>query len=212
MLGMPLSFVAAVRFIDVPDALATFWVVVLIVAAAQGPTYRIQRLAAGAAGYAGVLLILRPEGNFVGKGVVFALAMGACFAGYLYLTDVLSSECTATNLFHSALWVFASLSLRMGFVWKNPSMTAWVAMGAVGVLGLFALYALDLAIRLGGTAVIIPALFFQPVFALLCRTGFERFGLHAEIGVTVISIATIAAIVTPVGRALPSGTHQTGLS
>ena len=119
--------------------------------------------------------------------------MGACFAGYLCLTDALSSEGAAANLFHSALWVFTVLSVRMPFVWKSPSMGVWAAMAAIGVLGLFALCTLDLAIRIGGTSVFIPALFLQPVFALLCSSGFGGFGFRAELSAAVILIATIVA-------------------
>ena len=77
MLGMPLSFVAAARVMDVPDDLAMFWLVPLTVLAVPGIPQRLPRLAAGATGYGGVLLVLRPAGSFVSTRSILRFGNGS---------------------------------------------------------------------------------------------------------------------------------------
>lgn len=194
MLGMPLCFFGAVKSMAVNDTLAVFWTALLAVLLVPGRYRSLARLTAGVAAYIGVLLVLHPTAGVLHMGTVFALGMGACFVGYLWLTEILSSDSTLTNLFHSALWVFATLSVRMPFVWRRPSLRAWVAMAAVGILGLVALCLLDIAVRIGGPAAFTPTLYLEPVFTILCGVGFAGSGIRPELGALVIVMATIAAI------------------
>lgn len=195
MLGMPLSYIAAVVLMPVKDALVVFWIVPLAGLAWVRSSHKRWVWMAGCIAYAGVFLVTGGGVRVLHWAALFAVAMGFCFTAYLFLTERLSDDSTPTNLFHTAFWVFLALSFRMPFVWQWPSGRAWIVLTAVGVIGLIALYTLDLAIRLDGPIAFIPALYLQPVFFHLLEDGPAGFGKRSTLGAVLILIGIAVAAI-----------------
>jgi drug/metabolite transporter (DMT)-like permease len=200
MLGMPLSYLMAALRMPISDTLAVFWFVPLAVLGFSEAGRRLWRWPAGCAAYAGAFLVTGAGAGVLTPASIFALTMGCCFAMYVVLTKYLSCDGTLTNLFHSALWVFLALSVRMYFVWKWPTKQGWAALALVGVAGLIALYVLDLAVRFDGPGAFIPALYLQPVFIRLFEAGLAGFGRRAAAGAGIVLCTTTLAAICSSGH------------
>ena len=114
---------------------------------------------------------------------------------YLVLTRLLRDESTLTNLVFTAAVVLAPLSLVLPDVWRTPSVRSLALMATIGLLGLGVLYALDRALELAPTSVVAPALYAQPVFAVVLATaaGELHLGRAAELG-SVLVVAVYAVL------------------
>jgi drug/metabolite transporter (DMT)-like permease len=204
MFGMPAGYVLGQYAIGTEGTLSVFWTAPLLVLALR----HVKAPAAWAAGFvafAGVLLVLQPDPGRFGPGALFAVAMCLCFAGYVYLTERLQADGTVTSLFHSALWVFVVLSVRIPFVWEWPAVQGWIALVLIGVAGLAGLFFLDLGVRLGGPEAVAPTLFLQPVLFAVLVSGGSDLGMRGVLGSLLILAATLASLLgrrpgTPAGH------------
>ena len=200
MLGMPLAYLEGAARVPQSDVLSVFWSypVLLVAASHAAARYnaRPRDYVLTASSFAAALLILLPLGEISYRTAVFPLAMAACFIAYMLMTRSMLRESTITNLLHTALWVFAALTLYVPFVWRTPSVRGLLAMAAIGMLGLAGLYALDKAIHLAAPAEFATAGYLQIVFVvLLDATVHGRPVTIAQtIGATLIGAAVIAAL------------------
>lgn len=169
MLVMPLSFIAAARFLPIRDVEAVFWLGIAAFASlralqARGAAFWLCILSPALAA-AGALLLLQPIQLPMRLSLVLPLMMAASYLLYQILTRSMKDESEISKLFHTAVWVFLSLSIFVPFRWHAPSRTGWVAAIAIGVLGCGALFALDIAVRFASPLQVAAVSFLQPLFA-----------------------------------------------
>jgi drug/metabolite transporter (DMT)-like permease len=165
MLVMPLSYLAAVRYVPMNDALAGFWIApLLMLAIDRAPSATPRQWAGALLGFAGTLLILRPAA-FHPAALLCSLVMAGAFALYERLTRALATDTPLANLFHTALWVFVALLFRVVPRWQPPTAWGLVAVGLVGAIGFFGLAAFHRAIRFGPAGLLAPVLYVQPAIS-----------------------------------------------
>ncbi|WP_238333360.1 DMT family transporter [Luteimonas marina] len=139
-----------------------------------GEKVRIRRWMAVAAGFAGVLVILRPGTGFT-PGMIVAL-MGALFAGIvaIQIKQLSRFDAPDTVVFYTyAFWVPMSL-LPALFQWTWPGPTAWLWLVATGVMGTFGQLLWTRAIALGEVSALQPISFVQ--LPVLVALGWWLFG------------------------------------
>ena len=127
-----------------------------------------RRATAIAAGFAGVLTILRPWGDDFGAGALVAV-VGMVFLSARDLATRAVPDDVGT--LHLAAWGFASLvpaGLALMAVLGTPPAAAPTGLGftlAAVAVGVFAYYAITLAMRIGEVAVVAPFRYTRLVFA-----------------------------------------------
>jgi drug/metabolite transporter (DMT)-like permease len=115
---------------------------------------------------------------------------------------VLTNELPVTRLFHTALWVFAALSLWVLPQWQPMSGKAWIALGFVGACGFLGLYALDTAVDAGPPEAIVAVLYMQPLLsaALELATRHDPLRRSALLGALLVMLAVFATVRVGSGR------------
>lgn len=224
MLGMPVCFLWAVRHMPVGNTIAVFWLapalVVAIAATFAGRVGGLPTVAAVAVGLLGALLICKPDARALAPVALLPLGMAACFALYLVTIGSMHHEPVRTKLFHTAFWVFASLTLVLPHFWHTPTPRGLAAMVVIGALGYVGLYALDLALEALPAAVLAPVLYTQLAWDVSLR-ALLRTHLHAPapdaatlVGTLLVIAAAVPALrwrapavvptVAAVGREVPA--------
>ncbi len=197
MLGMPLCWVLAARYLPMPTLLSIFWTVpiiaVLLAAILLRERVPQRTVVPLGVGYLGIVGVLRPSAPHSGIGVLLALGMCGCFALYLVGTRWLRRESTQVNLFHSAFSVFVTLSFVMPFIWRWPSAAAVLPVILIGVLGYVLLWFIDRATHLASVATIAPIAFLQPAVEVLWFTlmGGGVVGRSVTLGAVLVAIAIV---------------------
>ena len=153
-----------------------------------GERVRIRRWAAVAAGFLGVLVILRPGTGFT-PGMMVALG-GALFAGIvaIQIKQLSRFDTPDTVVFYTyAFWVPMSL-LPALWQWVWPTPMAWLWLAATGVMGTFGQLLWTRAIALGVVSALQPISFVQlPVLVLF---GWWLFGETID-GWTLLGAAIV---------------------
>lgn len=195
MLGMPLSFIIAVTAMPANDVWSVYWLSPLI---ALGFSVLILREAAGrlfwaigGLGFGAMLLIFRIDSGALSLASLFAVSMGACLSLHLTLSRILREDHPLTSLFHTALWVFISLSFVMPFVWKPPSLTSLVGMVIIGLVGALGLYALARSGELVPLPIVASFAYSEALWTLLLNL--ILFGILPGIR-TIVGVAVICGI------------------
>jgi drug/metabolite transporter (DMT)-like permease len=164
MLVMPLSFAMALHVGDgIHTVWALFWVApVMILALAVwwlGERVPVTAWLAVALGLLATYLMLDPRWPSSLGTLVWPLIMAMSFALYVAMTRSLRNEPVLTNLFYTALGVFALLSLAMPWSWTVPTLHDGVVLTTIGVVGFGALWALDQACEASQLSSTAPALY-----------------------------------------------------
>src|SRR5690606_22896222 len=139
-----------------------------------GETVRIRRWMAVAAGFVGVLVILRPGTGFT-PGMMVAV-MGALFAGVvaIQIKQLSRYDSPDTVVFYTyVFWVPMSL-LPALLQWVWPSPTAWLWLVATGMMGTFGQLLWTRALALGEVSALQPISFVQ--LPVLVAFGWWLFG------------------------------------
>ena len=139
-----------------------------------GETVRIRRWMAVAAGFVGVLVILRPGTGFT-PGMMVAV-MGALFAGVvaIQIKQLSRYDSPDTVVFYTyVFWVPMSL-LPALLQWVWPSPMAWLWLIATGVMGTFGQLLWTRALALGEVSALQPISFVQ--LPVLVAFGWWLFG------------------------------------
>jgi hypothetical protein len=197
MLGMPLSFIWALRTMAPNDAWAVFWVapllIIAIAAATRDRLGGVWTIVASICGLVGAWLIYKPDLGIFQPAALFAFGMALCFALYMIVMRSMRQEPIMTKLFHTALWVFIGMSVILPSVWSRPTLHGLLAMSAIGVLGWFALYALDRALEGAPAAILAPVLYTELVWDLLLHWRSDvTLGRRTDLGIVLIIAATLA--------------------
>jgi len=183
---MPLGDVAAITFMS-PILVAGLAIIML------RERVSMLRWAIIALGFAGAVLIVRPTGETVNVGALFALACAFSYALYQISTRMVREAEPIVSLLYGGLVGMVGFSVLVPFFWETPTLATWswfVAIGAMGAIGhLFVIKALQAA----EASKISPFTYIQLIWAMIL--GFFAFG-------DIPSIATMTGAVVIVTSGL----------
>lgn len=203
MLGMPLCFIWGLQRMPIRDVSASLWLapamVVGISVATRRPYGGIRTVVATSIGLAGAMLIWSPDAGLFRRATIFGAGAALCFSLYLVVVRSMPHERILTKLFHTALWVWVSLTLGLPFFWKTPTVGGMMAMVAIGLLGWLGLLALDLAIEAMPVGLLAPVLYTQLVWAALLVWPLRHSPLDGRTAVGV-ALALAAALLALLRR------------
>ena len=207
MLIMPLAFWAGQHWGRVGDVMSVFWLVpaVVVVAAPLATTGGSRRaLVAAVVGWIGAIAIYSPSFQSW-PALLCGLAMAGSFGLYIVLTAILDrTESLLTNLFWSAVAVFAVLTIALPLYWQPLSLPALAGVLIVAIVGWFSLATLDLSLRRWPPTAIAALLLLQPVLDVFVRAWLsgripgsrEALGLLLVIGAIAVGAGAGARLGT----------------
>lgn len=122
-----------------------------------------------AAGFVGVLIIIRPGGAVFSLAAVLPLATACCFAAYQIMTRQLAGvDSSFTTLFYSAIVGTALMSLVVPFFWHPPeSVVHALLLAMLGILGAVGHFVLIRAFHHAPASVLAPFVYSQLVAVLI---------------------------------------------
>ena len=127
------------------------------------------------AGFAGVLLIIRPGFHVLTWPLAIPLAGAFLWAAYQVLTRLIArADPMETTLLWTAVSGLAITTLLVPAVWVPPSPTAWVLLAGVGVLGSLSHFALIKALDHAEAGAVQPYAYTLLLWAIML--GFLVFG------------------------------------
>ena len=171
---------AALRYLQLDEAIALIFSTPFFVAALSGPMLgewvRWRRWTAIAVGFAGVLVVTRPGAGSFHAAALLSLSAALCYALYSITTRILArTNSNETTLFYSNIVGALALLPVVPLVWTTPSDPLVIAlMVATGAIGSFGHYLLIAAHRLAPAAVLSPFIYTEIV--LVTALGFLVFG------------------------------------
>jgi drug/metabolite transporter (DMT)-like permease len=180
LLASTLCNFAALRYLQLDEAIALIFSTPFFVAALSGPILgewvHWRRWTAIAVGFAGVLVVTRPGAGSFHPAALLSLSAALCYALYSVSTRILArTDSNETTLFYSNLVGFLTLMPVVPFVWTTPGDPLVIAlMVATGAIGSFGHYLLIAAHRLAPAAVLSPFIYTEIV--LVTALGFLVFG------------------------------------
>jgi drug/metabolite transporter (DMT)-like permease len=188
-------FVLAFRYLPLADTHAVAATSPLIVIALGvlflGERAGLARWLAVAAGFVGVLLIVRPGFRALDWPLLLPLAGAVLWAGYQVLTRLSArTDPPDTALLWSAIVAFIATSFVGPFDWKWPTHTAWAMMIAVALIGAVAHYALIKALDYAEASAVQPYSYTLLVWAAVM--GWLAFGDVPD-GWTITGAAVVVA-------------------
>jgi drug/metabolite transporter (DMT)-like permease len=172
-------FVLAFRYLPLADTHAIAATSPLIVIALGvmllGEQAGLARWLAVAAGFVGVLLIVRPGFRSLDWPLVLPLAGAVMWAGYQILTRLASRiDSPGTSLLWSAVVALVATSFFGPFYWHWPSAAAWTLMIVISLMGAIAHYALIKALDYAEASAVQPYAYTLLVWVTIL--GFVVFG------------------------------------
>lgn len=122
-----------------------------------------------AAGFAGVLIIVRPGGAVFTPAAALPLATAFCFAAYQLMTRQLAGvDSSVATLFYGALVGTALVSLPLPFYWHPPATLAHgLLLAMLGILGGVGHFVLIRAFEHAPASVLAPFVYTQLVSVLI---------------------------------------------
>src|SRR5262245_12199888 len=150
LLGSTLCNFAALRYLQLDEAIALIFSTPFFVAALSGPILgewvRWRRWTAIAVGFVGVLVVTRPGAASFHPAALLSLSAALCYALYSIATRILArTDSNETTLFYSNVVGALALLPVVPFVWTTPSdplvIALMVASGAMGSFGHYLLIA-----------------------------------------------------------------------
>jgi drug/metabolite transporter (DMT)-like permease len=180
LLASTLCNFAALRYLQLDEAIALIFSTPFFVAALSGPILgewvHWRRWTAIAVGFVGVLVVTRPGAGSFHPAALLSLSAALCYALYSISTRILArTDSNETTLFYSNLVGFLALMPVVPFAWTTPGDPLVIAlMVATGAIGSFEHYLLIAAHRLAPAAVLSPFICIEIV--LVTALGFLVFG------------------------------------
>lgn len=165
---------AALSHMPVAETTAIFFTAPLLVALLAGPWLGEKltpgRWLAALAGFAGILLIARPDAGLTPMGIALALGGAGCYACYQLLTRQLAEHTPPlTLLFYTALVGTLGASLALPWFWPAEWPALWIILAtiALGILGGSGHLLLIHAFRNAPASFLSPFLYVQLIWATL---------------------------------------------
>jgi drug/metabolite transporter (DMT)-like permease len=163
-------FTASLLFLPLAEASALSFVAPLVLTALSVPLLgenvsRAQWLAV-AAGFAGVLVIIRPGGQLFSIATMLPIGCAVTYALFQIITRKYAGRDSAyTTHFWTALVCTSCVTLTLPFFWKTPEWWGWLALMAMGLVGGFGHYLLIRAYENAPPATLAPFSYVQLVWA-----------------------------------------------
>lgn len=170
----------ALRSLQLAETVSIQFAAPLTVALLAGPLLgewsSRTRLAAVAAGFLGVLIIVRPDAVVAKPAMLFSLGNMLCYAFYVLVTRKLAAyDSTATTVFYTGLGGLVVMSPLLPWVWTTPgSGTVWALLLAVGLFGTVGHWLLVLAHARAPANLLAPLIYTQILWSVLL--GYLVFG------------------------------------
>jgi drug/metabolite transporter (DMT)-like permease len=180
LLGSTLCNFAALRYLQLDEAVAIMFSTPFFVAALAGPVLgewvRWPQWTAICAGFLGVLLVIRPGLGTFHVAALISLAGALLSALYSILTRMLArTDSNETTLFYSNVVGAVALLPVLPLIWTPPPDSMVIAlMVAVGAMGSLGHYLLIAAHRLAPASVLSPFIYTQIVLVIVL--GYLVFG------------------------------------
>jgi drug/metabolite transporter (DMT)-like permease len=180
LLGSTMCNFAALRYLQLDEAIAIIFSTPFFVAALSGPLLgewvRWRRWTAIAVGFVGVLVITRPGSNAFQPAALLSLTAALFYAIYSITTRILSrTDSNETTLFYSNVVGAVALAPVVPFVWTTPTDPLVIAlMVASGAMGSFGHYLLIAGHRLAPAALLSPFIYSEIVLVIVL--GYLVFG------------------------------------
>ena len=172
--GVTLLGQMALTTLPLAETTALVFVAPLLVALLAGPLLHervgTRTWLATIAGFGGVLLIARPDGNLSAAGVACALGAALFYAAYQILTrKLVASEPPLRLLFHTALFGTLALLPLLPFHWEGrlPTIGQALLIVSLGVYGGVGHFLLIRAFQRTPASLLSPLLYMQLVWATL---------------------------------------------
>lgn len=178
LIGSTLTFVAALYWMPLADALAIVFVepflLLVLGALIFGERVGPRRIAASGVGFAGALLVIQPNYAAFGWVALYPLATAAFFAVYLLLTRRIAREMAPEPIQAlTALWgmVLMVPLLALGTFWSPLALSAaaapiWGWLVAVGVAATLSHLLITYALRFAPAATLAPLHYLEIVTAV----------------------------------------------
>jgi drug/metabolite transporter (DMT)-like permease len=167
--AVTLMFFFSIVHLPLVDAQAISFVtplgIVVLAHFVLGEKVGSRRWAAVCAGFAGVLLIVRPTGT-IHWAAVLCLAMALINAGFHIVTRLLArTDPARTQLLHAGTAGTLVFSTLVPFVWTDPDPWGWLGMAMTGLFGALGQWCLGEAYALGQPGALAPYIYLQIVWA-----------------------------------------------
>jgi drug/metabolite transporter (DMT)-like permease len=195
LVSSTVMFFGALRFQGVAETLAIYFIQPLFITALApwilGEKVGLNRWAAVAIGFIGVLIIIRPGYLVLSPGVFLAAGSGFGSAITMLLTRKLARGSSAVaNTFYTGIFgsIFASL-LLIPF-WHTPSLNEFYLMLLLGLIGTTANYLTMLAMRFAEASLLAPFGYAEMINAVLA--GWYFFGDFPD-KLTFVGVAILIA-------------------
>lgn len=163
----------ALRSLQLAETVSIQFAAPLAVALLAGPLLgewsSRRRFLAIAAGFLGVLVIVRPGFGSLKPGVLYSLGNMSCYALYVIATRRLAAtDTSATTLFYTGLAGLVVMSPLLPWIWTAPgSGLAWSLLIAVGLFGTGGHWLLILAHARAPANVLAPFIYTQILWSVL---------------------------------------------
>lgn len=173
LLGSTAFNFVAVRHLQLAETVSIQFGTPLLVALLAGPMLGEwvgpRRLVAIAAGFVGVLVVVRPGPDGIHPAALLCLGNVVCYAFYILITRRLAAtDSSATTTFFSGLAGVALLSPVMPLVWTTPDTPlVWLLLAGLGLFGAFGHWLLVLAHARAPAAVLAPFIYTQLLWMLI---------------------------------------------
>jgi len=173
LLSSTLCNFAALRYLQLDEAIALVFSTPFFVAALSGPILgewvHWRRWTAIAVGFLGVLVVTRPGFASFHPAALFSLSSAGFYALYSIMTRILArTDSNATTLFYSNLVGAVALIPALPFIWTKPTNALVIGlMIGTGAAGGFGHYLLIAAHRLAPAAVLSPFIYTEIVWVSL---------------------------------------------
>ena len=170
----------ALRSLQLAETVSIQFAAPLTVALLAGPLLgewsSRTRLAAVAAGFVGVLVIVRPDALAAKPAILFSLGNMLCYALYVLVTRKLAAyDTSATTIFYTGLGGLALMSPLLPWIWTAPAAwQTWALLVAVGLFGTAGHWLLVLAHARAPASLLAPFIYTQILWSVLL--GYALFG------------------------------------
>ena len=126
-----------------------------------------RRWAAAAAGFAGVLVVVRPDGLVFSAGAALAVAMALFYALYQVATRALAQTAPPfVGLFYAAFLGAVACSLAVPFSWRTPDAAGWALLALPALFGGLGHYLLIRAYEHAPATLLAPFMYCELVWSL----------------------------------------------
>ncbi|HUT51567.1 MAG TPA: DMT family transporter [Alphaproteobacteria bacterium] len=171
ILTLTVLFFAAVKTMTLADTTTILYAGPLLIVVMSGPVLGervgLHRWTGVIVGFIGVVIIVRPGGDF-GWGAAMAFGAAFCYAGYALATRILGpTESPVTTVFYTALVGTVPLSVAVPFFWSTPVGGDWFWLAVPGALGAVGHYFIFLAYRSAPASALAPFAYTHLIWAAL---------------------------------------------